>query len=464
MVGAISQKTLLVLAKFEVLIKNYMAKLKPAVIGKDGRTTAIKYALELSPKVSEVISLDDWKVGTQEEAKVRVLENAKRLKPDFIVIGPEEPLAAGIVDMLEAEGIPCIGPIKALAKLESSKAFTRNLLAKYGIPGNPEFRVFYKMDGVGEYLQSLGGFVIKPDGLTGGKGVKISDAHLFSLDEAIAYCREIFSEGHEAVVIEEKLEGEEFSLMSLCDGLHVSDMVVVQDHKRIGEGDTGPNTGGMGSYSCENHRLPFLSADMLRQASEINKAVAKALLAETEHKYKGVLYGGFMLTPNGLRLLEYNARFGDPETLNALSILETDFADVCMAIINERLDKVPLCFSPLATVCKYIVPQGYPDNPVKDVTIDLRRMPKQSKSLRIYRAAVADEHKGKCKLTGSRAIAFVGIGKNLREAEIIAEEAANSIDGPVIHRRDIGTEELIERRVAHIKSFSSRSDLKTVKC
>jgi phosphoribosylamine--glycine ligase len=440
-----------------------MAKLKPAVIGKDGRTTAIKYALELSSKVSEVFDLDNWKFGTQEEAKARVLEKARRLKPDFVVIGPEEPLAAGVVDMLEAEGIPCIGPIKALAKLESSKAFTRNLLAKYNIPGNPEFRVFYKMEGIGEYLQNLGGFVVKPDGLTGGKGVKISDAHLFSVDEALAYCREIFAEGHEAIVIEEKLEGEEFSLMSLCDGLHVSDMVVVQDHKRIGEGDTGPNTGGMGSYSCENHRLPFLSANMLREASEINEAVAKALLSETGHKYKGVLYGGFMLTPNGLRLLEYNARFGDPETLNALSILETDFAEVCLAIIHERLDQVPLRFAPLATVCKYVVPKGYPDDPVKDVTIDLRRMPKQSEKLRIYRAAVADERNGRCKLTGSRAIAFVGIGKSLHEAEIIAEEAANSIDGPVIHRRDIGTEGLIERKVAHVKGFSSHPDSRTVK-
>jgi len=131
------------------------------------------------------------------------------------------------------------------------------------------------------------------------------------------------------VVIEERLDGEEFSLQSFCDGKHVKHMVVVQDHKRASEGDTGPNTGGMGSYSCENHSLPFLLPDQLREAQAINEAVAGALLKETKQKYKGVLYGGFMVTRDGIRLIEYNARFGDPEALNVLSLLRTDLVDVC---------------------------------------------------------------------------------------------------------------------------------------
>ncbi len=427
--------------------------LRPAVIGKDGRTTAIADVLRASPHVIEVIPLHDWKSTKPEIAMREVLAMAKKTKPDFVVVGPEEPLEQGVVDRLQDElGIRCVGPLKALAKLESSKAFTRNLLAEYKIPGNPEFQVFRQMAGIKEYLEKLGGYVIKPDGLTGGKGVKISDAHLFSTDDALAYCEEILSK-HDTVVIEEKLDGEEFSLMSLCDGTHVRDMVVVQDHKRAFEGDTGPNTGGMGSYSCEDHLLPFLSADLLRQASEINAAVAKALLDKTKQEYKGVLYGGFMLTARGLRLLEYNARFGDPETLNVLSILKTDFALVCQAIINGSLDKLPLHFEQRATVCKYVVPEGYPDSPKHDVSIDLRNLPDRPKSeLRIFRAAL-DRKDGSDILTGSRAIAFVGIGKTLKEAEAIAEEAASSVIGPVFHRSDIGTQELIERRVSHAKSF-----------
>ncbi len=431
-----------------------MPTLRPAVIGKDGRTTAIEKTLQASPRVAGVVHLGAGKGLSSKEAKLEILAIAKRTKPDFVVIGPEEPLAAGLVDLLQSElHIPCVGPVQDLAQLEASKAFTRSLLAEYGIPGNPEFRIFDRRDGIREYLVRLGRFVIKPDGLTGGKGVKISGAHLFSIDQALGYCGEILSERREKVVIEEKLEGEEFSLMSFCDGTHVSDMVVVQDHKRLNDGDTGPNTGGMGSYSCEDHGLPFLPADVLNQARQINRDVAKAMLDKTQKKYKGVLYGGFMLTPQGLRLLEYNARFGDPEALNVLSILKTDFATVCEAVINEELHRVAITFERLATVCKYVVPAGYPEAPKKDVVIDRSHVPPESSKLRIYDAAV-DKRGGKYYLTGSRAIAFVGIGKNLHEAEAIAEEAASAVGGPVIHRRDIGTQELIERRIANVRSFA----------
>lgn len=436
--------------------------LKPATLGTDGRTTAIEEALRASPLVQEVIRLPDyWKVDPPDVALRKTLEMAKEAKPDFVIIGPEEPLAYGVVDMLQDKlGIPCIGPIQELAKLEASKAFTRELVAEYNIPGNPEFRVFKQMDGIREYLEQLGDYVIKPDGLTGGKGVKISDAHLFSVDEALAYCREILNASNQGtVVIEEKLDGVEFSLMSLCDGTHVSDMVVVQDHKRAGEGDTGANTGGMGSYSCEDHLLPFLSVDMLKQASRINDLVAKAILAKTKKKYKGVLYGGFMVTPRGLRLLEYNARFGDPETLNVLSILKTDFAKVCLAIINEELHKVSLEFERKATVCKYVVPEGYPDSPAKNVPIVLPKVTKREGSkIRMYRAALKTNNKGEDVLMGSRAVAFVGIGDSLQEAEAIAEKAASSVAGPVFHRHDIGTAELVEQRVAHVKAFNHSFD------
>ena len=428
----------------------------PGIIGKDGRTSAIERCFRESVRLAgkDPIKLSDWKNEEPSKAKQNVLRKAREEKPDFVIIGPEGPLAEGVVDALQAIGIPCIGPTKVLAQLESSKAFTRELVAKHGIPGNPEYRIFreFDMEGIAKYLKEIDQYVIKPDGLTGGKGVKISNAHLFSIPDAIEYCRELFSNRHPAVIIEEKLDGEEFSLQSFCDGTHVVHMPVVQDHKRVGEGDTGPNTGGMGSYSCVNHSLPFLLPHHLRQAQAINEAVARALLKETHEKYKGILYGGFMVTREGIRLLEYNARFGDPETLNVLSLLKTDFIDICEAIIEEKLHELPIVFEDSATVCKYVVPEGYPDNPLRNRRIDVTNVPKESEKLRIYYAAV-EERDGKCYLTGSRAIAFVGIGKDLSEAQAIAEEAACAVQGPVIHRKDIGTYELIEQRIAHMRSF-----------
>ncbi len=426
--------------------------LKPGVIGNDGRTNAIVRCLLESPRVAgPVLRFTAWK---GQQAREHILRTAREQKPDFVIVGPEEPLADGVVDALAAVGIPCVGPTQTLARLESSKSFTRELLSRHYIPGNPQYKVFNTSQGIEEHLKRLDGYVVKPDGLTGGKGVKLSGSHLRSVDEAVAYCEELLSRGPAPVIIEEKLDGEEFSLQSFCDGTHVVDMVPVQDHKRVGEGDTGPNTGGMGSYSCENQSLPFLQPHHLQEASAINLAVAAALRKETGEKYKGILYGGFMVTRDGLRLLEYNARFGDPETMNVLALLETDLVDICEAIIEEKLHELPIRFQRKATVCKYVVPQGYPDNPIKGARIDLSGVPKESARFRLYKAAV-EERNGDCYMTGSRAVACVGIGQTLAEAEQVAEQAASSIKGPVFHRRDIGTRELVQKRVEHMNALGA---------
>ena len=424
--------------------------LTAAVIGKDGRTTAITRLLERSPKVSGPVQNLASGASLQPAAYIdEVLQNARRIRPDFVVIGPEGPLALGIVDQLEAIGVPSVGPVRALADLEASKAFTRNLLARQHIPGNPEHRVFTSPAGVGEYLRSLGDFVIKPDGLTGGKGVKVSGDHLSSVDEGVAYCDTLFRRGDRQVVIEEKLDGEEFSLQSFCDGSHVVHTVAVQDHKRAYEGDRGPNTGGMGSYSDANYLLPFLDRASVEDAKAITERVVKALLNDTGQKYKGILFGGFMLTKGGVRLLEYNARFGDPESLNVLCLLDADLADICVGIVNETLNEVPVTFRPLATVCKYVVPEGYPEHPVKGESIDLSAIA-ESDQLKIFHAAVDARPDGRLTMTGSRAVAFVGLGQNLADAERHAERAASAVRGRVFHRRDIGSAELIQKRVTHM--------------
>jgi phosphoribosylamine--glycine ligase len=414
-----------------------------AVIGKDGRTSAIRQCLAASSRVSGPVAV--LSEGTPPGGVIdEVIREADRVKPDFVVVGPEGPLALGVVDALEERGIACVGPNRALARIEASKAYTRRLLTEHRIPGNPEHRIFERIDGVADYLRALGEFVVKPDGLTGGKGVKVSGDHLHSIDEGVQYCTELFHVPGSRVVIEEKLDGEEFSLQTFADGTHVVDTLPVQDHKRAFDGDAGPNTGGMGSYSAPDHLLPFLDQDALTQARVINARVARAI------GYTGILFGGFMLTKNGVRLLEYNARFGDPECLNVLSVMETDFAAICLGIINGTLDQATIRFKPLATVCKYVVPEGYPSRPSTGV-VDVSDVV-ESDSLRMYLAAV-DPIEGephKYRMTGSRAIAFVGIGPTLEEANRHAEDACRRVRGPVRHRTDIGTAELLERRVRHM--------------
>jgi phosphoribosylamine--glycine ligase len=422
-------------------------KLRAAVVGKDGRTSAIIEKLQDSRRIEGPVGL--LSDGKGPNVVAETVAAAERSRPDFVVIGPEEPLAAGVVDALLAIGIPCVGPTQKLAQLESSKAFTRELLRRKGISGNPEFRVFSTMDGIASYLAALGDYVIKPDGLTGGKGVRVSGSHIHNTKEALAYCQELLSSPSSRLLIEERLEGEEFSLQSFSDGRTVKHMMPVQDHKRAFSGDRGPNTGGMGSYTCEDHSLPFLSDADLKRACQINESVISAVREQVGESYKGVLFGGFMATRDGIRLIEYNARFGDPEALNVLSLMETDFGDVCAAIVDGTLHELDIRYRHLASVCKYVVPSGYPTDPVCGELIDLQRVPRSGNKLHRYLAAVEETSDG-LKLTGSRAVAFVGLGSSLGEAYAIAEAAASAVEGPVYHREDIGSAELVASRVRHM--------------
>ena len=381
----------------------------------------------------------------------KIKDFAEKNNIDFAFIGPEDPLNLGAVDKLQDAGINAIGPTKLMARLETSKSFTRELLDKYKIKGNPKFNVFNK-ENIGEindFLNELEGIVVKPDGLTGGKGVKVQGDHFNTKEEAIDYCKEVL-ESHQAVIVEEKLDGEEFSLQCLTDGKTVVATPPVQDHKRAYDDDLGSNTGGMGSYSCENHLLPFLKKEHVDEALKITKKVADAIYQETGLYYKGVMYGGFILTKDGVKLIEYNARFGDPEAMNVLPLLKTDFAGICQSIIVQELERVKVEFERKATVCKYVVPEGYPDNPVKNEKVIV----KAPKKARMYYASVEQKKDG-LYMTGSRAIAFLGVGDNLEEAEKIAEEAVSCVEGKVFHRKDIGTKGLIDKRIEHIKRIFS---------
>jgi phosphoribosylamine--glycine ligase len=368
------------------------------------------------------------------------------------VIGPEAPLAAGVADALWAAKVPVVGPTQSLARIESSKGFARELLAKYKIPGNPFFQRFASFDGLEEVLARFPNrHVIKDDGLAGGKGVKVCGDHLLSLDDSLEFCRELVSRKH-PFVVEEKLEGEEFSLMSFCDGTTLRHMPAVQDHKRAYDGDKGPNTGGMGTYTDADHKLPFLRDADIAAAREINQQVAAALAAECGAPYQGILYGGFMATRDGVKLIEYNARFGDPESLNLLPLLETDFVQICRAIVDTTLASCAVSFAPQASVCKYVVPEGYPDNPRKgDAVLLPAELPQ---GVTTYLSAV-DVKDGQLIATGSRTLAVVGTAATIAEAEAACERVVRQIPGLFFHRADIGTAPSIARRVEHMKAVRS---------
>lgn len=372
-------------------------------------------------------------------------------KIEFAVIGPEDPLNNGVVDALAQFGIPSVGPNKSLARLETSKSFTRNLVSKYNIPGNPQFKVFKSMDGVKSFLNPLEGVVLKPDGLTGGKGVLVQGDHFATKDEALELCRQILSDSA-SLIVEEKFDGEEFSLQCLCDGKTIVGTPLVQDHKRRFDGDRGPNTGGMGSYSLPDHSMPFLKPSDIEEGLEITRQVAAALLKETGSLYKGVMYGGFIATKNGAKLLEYNARFGDPEAMNILPILKTDFVEICRHILTGTLDQLKIEFEQKATVCKYIVPKGYglpadhPDAASSRARIEVGDAGKA----RLYYSSV-DKREDGLYLSSSRAIGIVGIADTLDMARKIADEGVQAVRGPVAYREDIGTDTLIQKRIDHMK-------------
>ncbi len=370
------------------------------------------------------------------------------------IIGPEAPLAAGVADALWSANLPTVGPTQSLARIESSKSFTRSLLDRHSIRGNPMFRRFNSLEGVELFLEKLGDrHVIKDDGLAGGKGVKVFGDHLHSRADSMAFCRELLAAGH-PFVIEEKMEGEEFSLLSFSDGTTLRHMPAVQDHKRAFNGDRGPNTGGMGSYTDANGGLPFLTRDEIAAAHEINARVIAALHKELNAPYRGILYGGFMVTADGVRLIEYNARFGDPECLNLLTLLETDFVAICRAIVSGALHELDVNFGSDASVCKYLVPEGYPDRPRKSDPVPVPATLPASTTL--YLGSV-DMQGTTLVSAGSRTLAVVSRGKDLAEAESTCESVLADIAGPFFHRSDIGTAALIGRRVEHMNALRSNS-------
>lgn len=427
--------------------------MKALVVGGGGREHAIAAALARNPetrvfsvmaKRNPGISRIAEKVLLHRETDAqRILSFAQETGVDYAIIGPEAPLEAGVVDTLEAAGIPSVGPSRAAARLETDKGFCRDLMHRHHIAGCPEYRIFDNTGDAVAFIESHDGdLVVKPIGLTGGKGVRIMGEQV-DRKGAIEYVRSL----HGVAVIEERLLGEEFTLQAFVDGSNIVPMPLVQDHKRAFEGDTGPNTGGMGSYTMPDHRMPFITDADYRKALGIMKETVAAM-ARDNHPYKGILYGQFMNTASGPKVIEYNARFGDPEAMNVLSLLSSDLGEIACGITDGSLPCRNVSFEKKATVCKYLVPEGYPDAPKAGQPVTIGDHP----GALLYYANI-EERDGSLVTLTSRTLAFVGAGATLEEAVKNAEHAASSVRGKVRYRRDIGTRKLLEARIAHMKEL-----------
>ncbi|TXT55345.1 MAG: Phosphoribosylamine--glycine ligase [Candidatus Thorarchaeota archaeon] len=367
---------------------------------------------------------------------INTLMDYRKLPPlsgfDYAVIGPEGPLSVGIADYLEGQGVPSIGPIQRCAKIEVSKSFAREIIQKAAKRANPEFAIVRSLDGIQHFEEKVGvdNIVVKPDGLTGGKGVKIFGEHLHSREELEAYATEEIG-NHGIVILEEKLVGTEFTVQSFVDGKNIEIMPLVRDYKRAYDNDEGPNTGSMGSYSRSDHNLAYVSDNDLEEAKKVMTSVVKEIKKRTRYDYKGILYGQFMKTNKGPKVIEFNARFGDPEAMNVLSILDTSMDDICLSIIDGKLIKPE--FREQATVCVYVVPEGYPGKSVqkdKPITIE------EGIQAELYYASVYQKDE-QVFTTGSRSLGVLGKGASISEARKIAYDSAQKITGAVRFRSDI---------------------------
>jgi phosphoribosylamine--glycine ligase len=386
---------------------------------------------------------------TEETDVARIVQFAKAKRVDLAVIGPEAPLEAGLADALISARIATASPSKAAARLETSKSFMRELLSKHKVKGAVRFSIADSREDVEQALDELGtDIVVKPVGLTGGKGVRVFGEHMMDKKDIISYTDEILANkigGSARVVLEEKLVGEEFTIQAFCDGRKIVPMPAVQDHKRAYEGDKGPNTGGMGSYSQQDGLLPFLRRNEYDAAVEIMNEVVAALRRENS-EYRGTMYGQFMLTAHGPKVIEFNARFGDPEAMNVLSLLSSDFVKICEAMADGSISKKMVQFDPKSSVCKYVVPEGYGTKSLSGAEIKVDESAIAEEGAILYYASV-NERNGNIYTTTSRSIGIVGLAGSIEDAERIAENGMKHVSGRIHVRHDIAKKNMIDAKV-----------------
>ncbi len=417
--------------------------MKVLVIGSGGREHAIAWHLLKDPRVTQLFvapgNAGTAQLGTNLPISVTdlpaLLAWAEKEKPDLTVVGPEAPLCAGIVDLFQAKGLPVFGPNAKASQLEGSKVFTKKFFQKYRIPTAPgacfddplaAFRYSQKQP----YPQ-----VIKADGLAAGKGVVIAKTPLEAA-QAIHQImeRRVFGDAGAQLVIEGCLTGPEISFLAITDGKSLQLLPLAQDHKRVGDGDTGLNTGGMGAYAPAR----FLDdATKRRIVDEILHPILDGLRAEGID-YQGVLYAGLMLTPDGPQMLEINCRLGDPETQVVLPLLETSLVDIAQAVAKRELDKLPLQFNALSAVGIVLAAPGYPESPRLGEAIQGLDKPVPQKDRFLFHAGT-QKRDGKVLTSGGRVATVTAWGSDFETARRLAYETVGAVRFPgAIYRHDIG--------------------------
>ena len=415
--------------------------MKVCVIGNGGREHALAWRLSISPSVTKVYAIPGSAamsdcaelVGIDWQQSDHLISFLKDNQVDLVVVGPEAPLVVGLADTLNKAGIPVFGPSKAAAQLEGSKVFAKDLMKKYNIP-TAAYGVFHKVDEAKAFIAQTGApIVVKADGLAAGKGVVVA----MTIEEANAAVEDMlsgnrFGEAGSTVVIEEFMEGEEASLLAFVDGKTVVPMIASQDHKRIFDGDKGPNTGGMGTYAP----APVLT-DALRD--EAMKTILEPMVAAMENEgmpYVGCLYAGLMITPQGPKVVEFNARFGDPETQVVLPLLDSDLGQIMMACATGTLTADMVKWKDSSAACVILASKGYPETSSKGDVIhgDI----KQHDTTIVFHSGtklIGDEYV----TNGGRVLGVVGLGKDLRTALDRAYERIEHIDFEGMqYRTDIG--------------------------
>jgi phosphoribosylamine--glycine ligase len=412
------------------------------VVGSGGREHALAWMVAASPLVDRVFCAPG-NAGIAEDAEcvpIGAMDTAglisfcKREAIDFVVVGPEAPLVAGLVDALEAEGIAAFGPTAAAAALEGSKGFMKDLCAREGIP-TAAYRRFTGAEAARSYIAAQGApIVVKADGLAAGKGVVIAAtvAEAGAAVEAALGGR--FGSAGAEIVVEEFLAGEEASFFALCDGTHAMPLAAAQDHKRVGDGDTGPNTGGMGAYSPCAAVTPQIEGQVMeRIVLPTMRAMARA-----GTPYKGALYAGLMLTEEGPKLIEYNCRFGDPECQALTMRLQSDLVPALLATRDGILNRIDLRWYDRSAICVVMAANGYPDDPVRDTEIRGLAAAGADPDVKIFHAGTKREG-DRIVADGGRVLGVTATGADLAAARDRAYRAVDLIDWPGgFCRRDIG--------------------------
>ena len=414
--------------------------MKIMVIGGGGREHAIIRKLREDPRVETIYALPG-NGGIARDAEcvpigakdiLAIMQFAREHTIDFAVVAPDDPLALGAVDALNSMGIPCFGPNRAAARIESSKVFAKDLMARYGIP-TAACHVFDDMKEALRYVDRCPlPVVVKADGLALGKGVVIAVTRAEAVVAVRSMMEEkVFGESGTRVVVEEFLTGPEVSVLSFTDGETIVPMVSSMDHKRAYDGDEGPNTGGMGTVAPNPYYTPEVAQ---RCMEEIFLPTIRAMKAEG-CPFKGCLYFGLMLTPDGPKVIEYNCRFGDPETQVVLPLLEGSLLEIMMATAEGRLHEVPVKFRDGAACCVVLASKGYPKAYEKGYPISL---PALKDGEEIYIAG-AEEKDGQLLTSGGRVLGAVAVGDSLRQAVDAAYDLAERIHfDNAFYRRDIG--------------------------